>query len=268
MRKIALLAGGGLLPKICAESALKQGDDVMAITFMGQPQPENMPEAVTMVMQPLGAINQALKTLKHHKVTHILLAGNLEKASLFTLKPDLAGLKFLAKHTLMHDDALLKSLIQLFENEGFSALSVKDIAPQILMPQGTLTQTKPTKKHLQDIQTGFDMLAHLSPLDVGQALIIKNGVVLGIEAIEGTQELICRCAPLRGEDDTGGILIKAFKKQQTDKADLPTIGDKTLAALSQYGYAGVAMTAEQTLLLNQEEALSIANQHQIFMFGA
>lgn len=262
--KIALLAGGGLLPKLCAEGT---SHNLMAVTFTGQPQPEGFPVGVPTQKVPLGAIGKTLSILKKENVSHVLLVGHLEKTSLFNLKPDLRGLQFLAKHALWHDDALLTSLTELLENEGFGVLSVKDILPKLLAPKGTLSTVKPSKKDISDITLGLNMLNAMSALDVGQSIIIKHGVVLGIEAIEGTQNLIQRCASLRGEGNTGGILIKAAKAQQTDKADIPTVGAKTMQLLTEHNYAGLALKANQTLLLEQDEMVKIANTHNIFIHG-
>ncbi len=261
--KIALLAGGGLLPKLCAEGT---SHDLMAITFTGQPQPKDFPAGIPAQKLPLGAIGQTLTVLKKAKVSHVLMVGNLEKTSLFNLKPDLRGLKFLAKHALWHDDALLTSLTELLESEGFSVLSVKDILPKLLAPVGSLTTVKPNKKDASDIEMGMQILKDMSHLDVGQALIIKHGVVLGIEAIEGTQSLIQRCANLRGEDG-GGILVKAAKQQQTDKADIPTVGVDTVKLLAENGYTGLALQADQALMLEQDDMIDIANAQGLFIHG-
>lgn len=262
---IGMLTGGGTLPASCARAALDAGDEIFAITFKGQPQPENLPKEVKMFTQSLGAIGQAIKTLKKQDATHILMAGNLTKSSLFTLRPDVRGVKFLAGHVLHHDDALLSSLVTLFHHEGFEPLSVKDIAPSLLAPKGVLTTQKPTSNQLKDIEIGQKALIHMSPLDIGQSLIVKNGVVLGVEAIEGTNNLIARCANLRGDRQKGGILVKMAKVNQSEKADLPTIGAETIAQLQKYGYDGLAIQAGKTILLDQDSIQKQADKAGLFI---
>lgn len=264
-KKIAILAGGGTLPKECAEALLAEGHNVIHLSFLGQPQPEDMPKLDKWVM-PIGAVGKILATLKKENVTHILMVGYLDKVSLFKLKPDLKGMAFLAKYLVKHDDALLRGLIRLFQQEGFDVLSVKDVAPNLLMPKGYFSSTRPTKQDLQDIETGMKMLRHMGPLDIGQALIIKHGVVLGVEAIEGTQALIERCAPLR-QNGQGGVLVKISKPLQTDKADLPTVGAQTLGDLSRHGYAGLAVEAGQVLALDFEEMQRCAEDGKLFFEG-
>lgn len=267
---LALLSGGGNLPATLVAAAQAQNWPVHVVTFAGQPKPNNLPAVASQTEFPLGQAGHILAHLKSHGVTHILLAGHLHKPSILSLKPDALGLKLLARAVIRHDDALLRAVTTFLNEEGFTLLKVQDLAPQLLAPAGLLTKAKPTAEDIEDIALARSTLAVLGDLDIGQAAIVHNGAILGVEAVEGTDALIARCAPLRsgkGKAGQGGILVKRAKQMQTDLADLPTIGPRTLELLAEHAYSGLAIQSARTLILSQPEVLKLANQHKLFLLS-
>lgn len=266
---VAILAGGGKLPAKVAAYVLAQNQPVLLITFTGQPEPEldfNTP-GIMHYRQNLGAVGQTLKLMKQHGVEQVVLAGYLSKPSLFDMRPDARGLALLAKVMRRHDDALLRAVCQLLEDEGFTLVSPQTLCPELLAPAGTLGRVAPSASHMADIKLGQEVLATLGPLDIGQAVIVKDKTVLGVEAVEGTDALITRCAGLRGTDDAGGVLVKAPKTNQTLMADMPAIGEHTLTLLAQHGYSGVAVQAQHTLLLDADAMTNAADTANVFVYG-
>lgn len=260
-----LLAGGGALPGILARAALARGWEVRAVVFAGQPQPADLPVGVEVERFPLGQIGHILAHLRAHKVQKVALAGHLEKPSLFNLKPDAAGLKLLARAMMMHDDALLRAVTATLEENGFEVVGVAELMPDLLVPAGVLGKHKPRAEDLEDMGLGRSVLGVLGDLDIGQACVVHKGVVLGVEAVEGTDELITRCAGLRGVDNRGGVLIKRAKPLQTELADLPVVGLATMKLLVQHHYTGLALGAQKTLVLERDEMVAMADKAGVFV---
>ena len=266
---LAILAGGDPLPTTIAQVAVAKGWGVHVVTFAGQPKPTNLPNVSSVKEFPLGQIGHILAHLKSHKVTHVALAGHLNKPSILSLKPDAAGLKLLARAVIKHDDALLRSVTTFLQEEGFKLVTIQDLAPSLLAPKGLLTKAEPTADEVEDIALARSTLAVLGDLDIGQACIVHNGAIIGVEAVEGTDALITRCAALRmgpnGNGEQGGILVKRAKDMQTDLADLPTVGLETLNLLAQHNYRGLHIQSGRTLFLNQPETIAHANAHNLFV---
>lgn len=270
----AVLAGGGQLPLVVLNEILSHKNSVLVISFTGQPQPDLTDfmaagEDILHITHPLGAAGKTIKLLKQYNVQHVVLAGNLSKPNLLDLKPDATGLALLAKLSRRHDNDYLSLVENVLKKEGFHVQGVQEICPN-LCPDAKfingLTGRNVDKTELADITHGVGVLGHMAPLDVGQACVVKDGVVLGVEAVEGTDTLLARCADLRGKTaHNGGILVKMSKTGQTQKADLPTIGPKTLEMLIQHGYAGVAIEAEKTILLEPETLKKMAKTANIFI---
>jgi hypothetical protein len=264
---LALLAGGGKLPGVLALAAANRGWGVHAVTFAGQPQPADL-ATLTHKEFPMGQIGHILAHLKATKTTHVAMAGNLSKPGILSLKPDAMGLKLLARAVIKHDDALLRVVTSFLEEQGFTLVSVQDLVPDLLAPAGLLTKNKPSAEDIEDIALARSVLSVVGDLDIGQAVVVHNGAILGVEAAEGTDALITRCAELRGDLEKGtrgGLLVKRAKPTQTDVADLPFVGPTTLQLLSQHHYRGLAVQAGKTLLLNRPELIAIANTHSLFI---
>ncbi len=261
---LTILAGGGPLPALLAAAAQAKGWQVQAVVFNGQPQPQAFPNTVAVHPFALGQVGHILAHLKASHTTHVALAGNLDKPSILSLKPDVVGLKLMARALVKHDDALLRSVTDFLAEQGFTLVGVADLIPDLLAPVGPLAKARPNTADLEDIVLGRTTLAILGDLDIGQSCIVHNGAVLGVEAVEGTDALIERCAPLRGSEQ-GGVLIKRAKMLQTELADMPFVGPTTMKLLAHSRYRGLVVQAGKTLLLDSAAMVSLANQHQLFL---
>ncbi len=264
---LTILAGGGPLPALLAAAAQAKGWRVQTVVFSGQPQPSGLPTGVGNQTFALGQVGHILAHLKATHTTHVALAGHLHKPSILALKPDALGLKLIARALVKHDDALLRSVTDFLAEQGFTLVSVADLIPELLAPLGPLATARPSRPELEEIALGRNILAVLGDLDIGQACIVHQGAVLGVEAVEGTDALIERCAALRSADGkkiSGGVLVKRAKLLQTDLADLPFVGPTTMELLAHHGYRGLAIQAHKTLVLEQPRMVTIANQHQLF----
>ncbi|MBI1362891.1 MAG: DUF1009 domain-containing protein [Proteobacteria bacterium] len=265
--KLGILAGGGTLPALLTQSCTDSGRGVHIITFKGQPKPEGLNLAkISHTELPLGKVAATVATLRSNGVAEVVLAGHLSKPSFFDIRPDMKGAKVLAKMLRHHDDDLLGAVCRLLEEEGFKVVGVHSLLPRLLAGEGVLANFKPQDGDLADISLGLRVARALGSEDVGQGVIVKDKVIIGVEAVEGTDMLLQRCATLRGEGH-GGVLVKVCKPGQDMRVDLPSIGPRTIENLAHHKFAGVAVEAGKTLILEPEETRILADKTGVFIYG-
>ncbi len=152
------------------------------------------------------------------------------------------------------------------EEEGFRVAGAEEIVRDLIAPEGMIGSIYPDKRAQGDIEIGARMARAIGALDIGQAVIVQNGQILGVEAVEGTDALIKRCAPLKLEE-RGGVLVKVKKPQQERRVDLPTIGVATVERIAECGFAGVAVEAGASLILDRREVMRRADALGVFVIG-
>lgn len=264
---LGILAGGGLLPRRLIDAARASGRDFFVVGFQGQTDGETL-AGVPHIVTRLGAAGEIIDALKGAGVRQLVMGGHIRRPSLLELRPDWRGARIAARIglTALGDDGLLTAVRRELENEGFALIGPQDVLRSLLMPAGILTASHPGDGAYADINRGIAVLRALAPLDIGQAVIVQQGLVLGIEAIEGTAALIGRSASLRREGE-GGVLVKFSKAQQDMKLDLPTIGPDTVEQCAAAGLAGIAVEAGRALFLDRAEAVAAANKAGLFIIG-
>jgi hypothetical protein len=196
------------------------------------------------------------------------MAGAVRRPSLIELKPDFRAAKFAAKGFLNRgDDGLLAAIIKtLEEDENFKVVGIQDILGGVLVRRGHLGAAVPTERDMRDIERGIAVLDALAEADVGQAIVVQDGLVLGIEAAEGTDKLIARSGELKREG-RGPVLVKLPKRGQEHRVDLPTIGPETIAVAVKAGCVGVAVAAGETLIVEAEKTVVEADAGGLFVVG-
>jgi DUF1009 family protein len=181
--------------------------------------------------------------------------------------PDAEGARLLARigrAAFAGDDGLLAAIVRVLEEEGFRVHGVQAVMAGLTAPEGVLTSRAPTPEDEADILRGAAVCRLLGEADVGQAVVVQQGLVLGVEAIEGTDALLARCAGLR-RDGPGGVLVKRAKPGQELRADLPTIGVRTVEGAAAAGLAGIAIEAERTLMPERAATIDAANARGLFL---
>lgn len=267
--KVGIIAGGGSLPEEIVQFCEEVGKPYHILPITGQAD-ESWLENLSHTWVTMAGVGRILKTLKTQDISEVVFAGNVKRPSLSSIKPDLRGIQFLAKlsrTSIQGDDALLREVIHFFENEGYHVLSSQDFSRRILAAKGVLGSCAPNDQDLEDIKRGITVAHQIGMLDIGQAVIVENGLILGVEGVEGTKGLIQRCGKLKKEKDPIGVLIKGKKPQQEERIDLPSIGPDTIKDLKAAGFRGVAVEEEGGLLINREELLKLANELDIFVYG-
>lgn len=266
---LGILAGGGELPLRLVEACQMQGRPYFILGFEGAVIPavlENQPHAVVR----LGAIGEALSILRNAGVKELVMAGRLKRPNLAALRPDAGGAKLLTrlgKSFFSGDNTLLTAVVDYLEEEGFRIIGADDILQRLLAPKGLIGRIAPTREAQKDIATGVRVAHAIGAMDIGQAVVIQQGYVLGVEAAEGTDALVSRCGQLKQDIPYGGVLIKVKKPSQERRVDLPTIGVDTITAVAKAGLSGIAVEAGGTLLVDQKAIGQKADALGIFIVG-
>lgn len=265
--KIAVIAGSGRLPVCIAEALKRTQVPYFVISIL-----DERPDWVTdhpHAQIALGAVGDILNLLKQQGIHKIVFAGAVQRPSFSHLKLDTTAMKWLAAIGLkaFGDDGLFQGLVQQLAKEGIQVLGAQDILAELLTPKGLLAGENPSARDLQDIQRGVQILQALGAQDVGQAVVVEHGVVLGIEAAEGTDQLIQRCGVLKKTQNQAGVLVKMAKPDQETRIDLPTVGPRTFDLLKENGFAGVALEAGRSFILDQAACQKLAQASGLFITG-
>jgi len=264
---LGIIAGEGHLPLLIAEECQRQGIPYHVFPLHNQVnENEIAPHPHTFIYW--GQVARTLDLFRAHHINTLVMAGGVKRPSFFDLKMDATAMKWLSHigKKAFGDDGLLSGLVDLLTKEGFKIIGSQDILPRSKTKAGVLGQHPPSALDLEDIAKGIQVAHTLGQLDVGQAAIIENGVVLGVEGVEGTAALIARCGYLKLQKQ-GGVLVKACKPQQSQYVDLPTIGPDTIDQIAASRFQGVALEAQKSLILFPETVMKKANQAGIFIYG-
>src|SRR5947208_4255691 len=264
--KLGIVAGSGALPRRLIESCRDTGREVFVLGLEGEAEPEALAD-VPHAWCRIGAAAAGLDLLRANEVRELVLAGGVHRPSLISLRPDWRAAKFFARvgYRALGDDGLLSAIVKELEREGFRVVGADDIlGPDNLMPVGLLGRHRPDDDAKADIEHAMRIVRALGALDIGQAVIVQQGLVLGVEAAEGTDELLRRCAALR-RDGPGGVLVKMAKPGQERRADRPTIGLRTVALAAASGLRGIAAEAGMTLVIDRTELVRAADEAGLFV---
>lgn len=267
MGRLGIIAGGGDLPARLIDTCRAGGRDFFVVALEGQADPSLTRDAPSAWFR-IGAAGAILDCLRREGVRDIILAGRVRRPSLAEMRPDWFTARFMARigARALGDDGLLRAVVATLEEEGFRIQGVQDLVSDLLAPAGVLGRHVPDAAARLDIEQGVRVAKALGHLDVGQAVVVQQGLVLGVEAIEGTDALIRRCAGL-ARAGAGPILVKCAKPQQDRRLDMPTIGPATVTEAVAAGFQGIAMEAGGTLLLGREAVIAAADAAGLFLDG-
>lgn len=216
----------------------------------------------------MGAAAQAERILRENGVEEVVFVGKVRRPSLKELRPDWRALKVMVKATVraLGDDGLLRAVIREFEESGVTVRAPHEIVRGLLAVEGPYGRVKPDRQARIDMGRGYAVAKSIGTLDIGQAAVVQQGVVLGVEAIEGTDALIARAGALQREGPRG-ILVKVPKPRQERRIDLPAIGAETVEAVARAGLGGIAVEAGGAIVIDRAKVAARANALGIFVFG-
>ncbi len=264
---LGVIAGGGSLPLRVAAAAAARGQKVFILGLEGFAEPAQLapfPHGFARI----GAGGRILELLHGAGVTQLVLAGHVKRPGFFDLRPDAAGAGLLARigkaAFFGGDDTLLRAVGRVLEEEGFTLLGAHEVLAGGTAPEGLWTRAAPDPGHEADIARGVLVARALGRLDVGQAVVVQHGIVLGVEATEGTDALIARAGGLR-RPGPGGVLVKMFKPGQDARLDMPMIGAATVHNCAAAGLAGIAVEAGRTLVSDVAALVAAADANGLFV---
>lgn len=267
-KKLGIIAGGGSLPQLLINYCLDNKREFFVLAIEG-----NADKAIFNPFIPhkwirIGQAGTGFKLLHEQNVEEVVMIGTIKRPTLADLVPDLRTTAFFAKIGLksLGDDGILRALVKEIEAEKMRVVGIHEVLPDLLVKDGVLTKAKPDKQAQADIKRGVEVALELGRLDVGQSVIVQQGLVLGVEGIEGTDELIKRCATYKRKGE-GGVLVKLRKPQQDMRIDLPTIGVKTIEQLHLAGMRGIAVHSGNALIVDEPKVVALANKYGIFIKG-
>src|SRR5579864_8833407 len=271
---VGLIAGGGVMPFAVADSLAARGIDSVLFALKGACDPKGA-ERVRYHWISVGQLGRAEKLFRSENCRNLIFIGSLVRPALSEIRLDWGTLRVLGGIWTAFrggDDHLLSGIGRIFEREGFRLVGMKEVAPDLLMPEGCATRKVPDRDALADIAKGREVLRALGPFDIGQAVVVIDGHVIGIEGIEGTDDLLARIKTLRAADRIRarvdrGVLVKAPKSHQDLRFDLPTIGPRTVEGVAAAALAGVSVAAGSTLVADPQRMIETADAAGIFVFG-
>ena len=264
---LCVIAGSGILPRKLADNFDPSGDRIFFLAFRNVTDPEVVAGRHHEWLE-LGEVQKAIDAMHRNNVDKVVMAGPIQRPALSSLALDIRALQMLAKGGLkaFGDDGLLSLVAKEIEKEGIKVIGIEQILPGVLTKEGLLAGPAPTKISWDDIKRGLQVLNSLGPCDVGQSIAVQEGIVLAIEAIEGTDQMIERAGSLQ-RNVSGPILIKISKTNQDKRVDLPTAGPETVNNAIRSGFQGLALEANNSLLLDKERVIKIAEKNSFFVIG-
>jgi DUF1009 family protein len=273
MDALGIIAGGGDLPLAVAHGAARAGRPVFILGLRG-----SADESIAQFPHEWVGIGEARKgfeLLHEHECKDVILCGRVARPRFSDVKLDTKAVMLLPRVLVAArkgDDALLRAVVDIFEKEGLRTIGVADAAPDLLARDGVYGKIAPSADEREDIATGAKVVRRLGALDVGQAAAVCDGLVLAVEAAEGTDAMIARIPALpehiRGTPARPrGVLVKALKPVQDRKTDLPVIGVNTVRNVSAAGLRGIAIEAGSALIINETDVIKAADAAGIFVMG-
>ena len=264
---LGLIAGSGRFPLLFARAAIKAGREVVVVAHEGETDPAIAAEAPGVTWVKLGQLGRIAEALRQGGCTEAVFCGGIKKVRLFDVRPDWLGLKVLSRLRSFGDDAALRAISQAMEDEGIRIVSPMPLVPELLAPRGPIGKLRFSDDQARDVEAGLHAARALGALDLGQTVVLKRGVVLAVEAVEGTDACVARGGALARGGGHGPVVVKVLKPGQDLRFDLPAVGPATIAALEAAGCSALAVEAGHTVLLDREELAAFADAARIAVEG-
>ncbi|MCX8035582.1 MAG: UDP-2,3-diacylglucosamine diphosphatase LpxI [Candidatus Sumerlaeia bacterium] len=260
--KIGLIAGSGEFPITFADAARASGYKVMAIAIQGFASPELANHVDEIHWLGVGQLDTLIALCHKNNVSNLALAGKIEHVTLFNLGiPETRVIRLLMRLSDRRAQSLARALIEELESENIHVLDSSLFLKPLMPPEGLLTPRRPLqKREKRAIEFGWPLARKVAELDIGQSLIVKDGMVVAVEGAEGTDKAILRAGELAGP---GTVVIKVSRPRQDFRFDLPVVGIQTIRTMSEAKASALAISAGETILLNREAVTALAEESNI-----
>jgi DUF1009 family protein len=271
---VGVIAGGGAMPFAVAESLAARGIAPVLFALRGACDPARV-ERFRHHWISVGQLGRATKLFRSEGCRDLIFIGTLLRPALSEIRLDWGTIRVLGRVWAAFrggDDHLLSGIGRILEQDGFRMVGIRDVAPDILMPEGNIARATPDSASAADIAKGREVLGALGPFDIGQAVVVIDGHVVAVEDIEGTDGLLARVARLREAGrirakSGRGVLVKAPKSGQDLRFDLPAVGAKTIEGAARAGLAGIAVIAGHTIAAEAQAMIEAADSAGLFIQG-
>jgi DUF1009 family protein len=265
--KLGMIAGEGMMPVEIIKHCNAMGRELFVVglePFANEEALKDTPH----IFAKIAEAGKMIKAFKNNEIAEIVLAGGIKRPSLKEMIPDWEGLKIIAKLAMkkMSDDTIFRVVLAQIEERGFKVVGIDKVVPDMLFAEGIYGRYKPSAEDMDDIQRGITVAKALGAVDVGQAVVVQEGMVLALEAIEGTDMMLSRAAMLK-KPGKAPVMVKILKPGQDRRVDLPAIGLKTIQKLKMSGMKGIAVEAGNILLIEREAVVEMADKEGIFILG-
>lgn len=263
--KQCLIAGDGELPVYMAKNASESGFEVVAIALSNDNK-KNLKKYCSKVYEyGPGELLKIIEVLKNEKITQLTFLGKVHKG-LILRKPkfDSKAIEMVKNAMLLNDDAVMLLIIEELEKLNITVLDQTIFIKNLMVPRGVLGKCTPTEEQLADINYGFLLAKEMGKLDVGQSVVVKEKMVMAVEAIEGTDRCIRRGCRLAKK---GGVVVKVSKPSQDKRFDMPAVGIKTLKNMKKYKASVIALEAGETIIVNQQKMIDYADKNNIVVMA-
>lgn len=266
MAKLGIISGGGQFPLLVARGAKSMGHFVAAVAFDGHSNMDIAGETDAFKQLNLGQLGKLISFFKDNGVEQVAMAGSINKPKALGFKPDFRAAKLVMKAVSSSggDASILGLIIRELESEGFTVVPPHEFTPEIVTPSGVLTKRKPNSTEKQDLELGLEVAKTVGKLDIGQCVVVKKKIVAAVEAMEGTDAAIRRGSELAGK---GACVVKVFKPGQQRRADMPSVGLKTIELMAETGAKCLGIEAGASLFFDMPEAVKLADKNSITIVG-
>ena len=263
--KQGLIAGDGTLPVKMAQYAKENGFDVICISLAKDNLRQLKKYCSKVYSCHPGEVNKIEKILKDESIKQATFLGKVHKRVLLQLhKFDARAIELLKAAQRLNDDEVMLLIVKEFEKSGITVLDQTIFIKNLMIPAGVLGKLKPTKEQLEDVNYGFWLAKEMGKIDVGQSVVIKDKMIMAVEAIEGTDMWIKRGAKLAKKD---AVVVKVSKPSQDKRFDIPAIGLKTLKTMQRYKANLIAVEANETIIVDQEKVIQYADDNGIVIMA-
>ena len=258
---LGIIAGNGVYPRLLADGARKTGvKKIIAAAFTNETDPVLAQHVDLIEWMRVGQLNRLLKFFNQNKVYHAIMAGQIAPKNLFDLRPDWKALMLLGKLKQRNAETIFAAIADELANVEVDLLPATTFLEESLAPSGLIAGPKLSRQEQDDVELGWKIAKEISRLDIGQLIIVKNGTVVAVEALEGTSETIKRGGALARE---GAVMVKVAKPNQDMRFDVPVIGLETIRIAAEAKLRVIAIESAKTLLLERDAIVDLANRANI-----
>ncbi len=258
---LGIIAGNGVYPRLLANAARKAGvKKIIAAAFTGETDPVLEQHVDLLEWMRVGQLNRLLRFFRTQHIHHAIMAGQIAPKNLFDLRPDWKALMLLGKLKERNAESMFAAVADELANADVDLLPATTFLEDSLAPCGLIAGPKVSRHEEDDIDLGWRVAKEIARLDIGQTVIVKNGTVVAVEAIEGTNDAIKRGGALARE---GAVMVKVAKPKQDMRFDVPVIGVETIRAAVEARLRVIAVEAGKTLLLERDAIIDLANRSEM-----